>query len=68
MECISIESSFSDHNFSIPTAASLKFVDSENNACCRLIFRKIQENNDFNAIKKVSTTTQLVRHYLTQYF
>jgi hypothetical protein len=68
MEFISKESSFSDHNFSISTAASLKFVDSESNLCYRLNYRNIQEYNYFNAIKEVLTTTQLVRHYQTQYF
>jgi hypothetical protein len=64
MQLVSIESSFSEHNFKIPKQATFKFVEGGNNACCRLYFKKIQEKNDYNAVLAFETTTQLVRNSL----
>jgi hypothetical protein len=61
MQLVSIESSFSEHDFKIPKQAFFKFVEGGNNACCRLYFKKIQEKNDYNAVLAFETTTQLVR-------
>jgi|LakMenEpi03Aug12_release.lakeMendotaPanAssembly.Ray.scaffolds.fasta_scaffold3260770_1 hypothetical protein len=58
MECASIESSFKEHNFTIPVNAVLKFVEGEK--VCRLIFKKLKNINSFNSTKEYETTSQLV--------